>query len=258
MPSHDQKETTISDEETVRYLDGSALNRPLSVPPSLRLIMAAFVVVAAVIGGIFLYNVIDDVIKAPEREAEIAQENITREVSLDLPVLKDIIQLDDATIHTSLEEAGHTLHNLKDAEAPEGSGLDLIKLPEGVSTIDAGISYSKGIKNLSSAEAARLLNGSWKLSVEREDFVDMRIRYADFASGSVEAAVQNAVIAEGLEEWSSGELDVDDSGNTFLSGQIVVGETTYNWRVSACPLSEIYDIADFPSTAAYVVVRMHP
>ena len=45
----------------VRYLDDSGLKRPLTAPRQQMAVMAAFVLVAAVIGGILLHSVLDAV-----------------------------------------------------------------------------------------------------------------------------------------------------------------------------------------------------
>ncbi len=51
----------------------------------------------------------------------------------------------------------------------------------------------------------------------------MRVKYADFSSGSVEAAVQTAIASEGFDPATVGEMAVDESGNTFQEGTVDVG-----------------------------------
>ena len=45
-------------------------------------------------------------------------------------------------------------------------------------------------------------------------------------------------------------------GNTFKQGTVEANETTYTWRVSAIPLSDMYDISGLPETATYVGGRL--
>lgn len=241
----------------VRFIDGSALDRPLKVPWTFRIIMAVIVAVAAIGGGIFFFNVSDEINNAPLREAEATEAALNREVALNLPVLPSLVQLDDPSILALFTEAGYTIYDLNSANQAEGTGFDVIKLPEGVDLIDAGVLYSKGITNLSSSEAARLLNGSWRMTVSRSGYVSMSVKYADFTSGGVDAAVQNAIISQGLAESVPTDSGVDSAGNTFQSGQIDINGTIYQWRVSACPLLDFYSIDGLPDTGAYVGIRLY-
>ena len=100
-----------------------------------------------------------------------------------------------------------------------------------------------------------LLNGSWTLTVDRSDTLTMAVKYADFSSSTLEAAIQAAVAAEGFQA-ASASTDTDEVGNTFQTGTVDIDNVTYTWRVSAAPLSDKYDIKGLPSTAAYVGIRL--
>ncbi len=112
-----------------------------------------------------------------------------------------------------------------------------------------------GIDKLSAADAVRLLKGAWTLDVSRKAGESIRLRYADFDSGTIEKAVQGAMQAEGLESAEITDNGVDDSGNTFQAGTVATDSGTYNWRVSAIELSEMYDISGLPNTAFFVGIR---
>ena len=71
----------------VRYLDDSGLRRPLDMPRPQIAIMFAFVLVAALIGGYLLFNVLDAVRGGTARAQASVEENLSREVSYDLPAL---------------------------------------------------------------------------------------------------------------------------------------------------------------------------
>lgn len=240
----------------IRYIDGSALDRPTSIPLPFKAIMAVFVVIAGIIGFNIWNDVNDEVVNAPVREAEATQTNITREVDYGFPIIKDLIQLDDATIMQIFADNGYSIYNLNSADE-SGMGFDVIKLPPDVSTVDAALMYSQGVSNLSSSEAALLLNGSWRFTVGRSGYTDANVKYADFSSGGVDQAVQNAIINQGLAETALGESGIDGAGNTFQEGQIDVNGVIYTWRVSSCPLSEVYSVSGLPESAAYVGVRMY-
>lgn len=241
---------------SIRYVDGSALKRPLSFPKRSLVILAVFVVVAAIIGYTFWNNLHDEIVNAPIREAEETQANLNRDVGYGTPILWSIIQMDDATMIQMYTDAGYTIYDLSSADE-SGSGFDIIKLPEDVSLTEAALMYSQGVSNLSSAEAAKLLKGSWRLTVGRSGYVDMNTKYADFSSGSVEAAIQEAIAFQSFTDTTFGESGTDSAGNTFQSGTMEVNGTVYNWRISACPLSEVYSVDGLPSTAVYVGVRMY-
>lgn len=251
--SFEQKDVTYAEGEgPVRYLDASSLLRPSALSRKQLALVAALVAAAAVIGGTFLFNVIDSVVRAPEREEAAIQENLTRDVALDLPQLTAYASSSDADILQSFADAGFATYEISADE----NGFDVLKLPTDVSVEQAGLMYVQGISNLSATDASLLLNGSWRMTVDRTSGTDMRVRYADFTSGSVDAAVAAAIEAEGLGGSTMGESGTDDSGNTFQAGNVEVGGETYSWRVSAIALSSVYDISGLPEAAIYVGVRL--
>ena len=255
---NERKKEYVSAGGPVRYLDGSSLARPFDLPKRALAVLCVFVLVAAVIGGVFLYTFLDTVLNASTREQASVEENLARDVSYDLPQLSALMAADDDTIRQTFADAGFTIYDKTNAEENPNGGLDLVKLPSDVTEVDAALLYAQGVSNLSAADAAKLLKGSWTFTVSRNDYVDMRVKYADFSSGSVEAAIQAAMASEGLEGSTLGESGVDDAGNTFQTGTIDVDGTTYAWRVSAIALSSVYDITGLPDTAVYVGVRMTP
>ncbi len=236
----------------VRHLDGSSLSRPLDLPQKDRLIMLAFVLAAAVIGGIFLF----DFLGTDASEEASVEETLARDVSYDLPQLTSLIALDNDSIRQTFTDAGYTIYDSTDSEESETNGMSLVKLPSDVTETEAVLLYSQGVANLSASDAAKLLNGSWTFTVDRTDSIDMSVHDTDFSSESVEAAVQAAVTSEGLDASTLGESGTDDSGNTYQAGTVEVGGTTYAWRGSAIELSAVYDISGLPETAVYVGIRL--
>ena len=236
----------------VRYMDGSSLLRPVDMPRSQKIIMAAFVVIAVIIGFRLATGAITAASDSNTQSKASVEENLARSVSYNLPVLTQMAEMDDQTILDSLTAAGYTVYN----QTAEGTaGLDLVKLPSDVTVADAAAMYAKGVGSLSASQAALLLNGSWTLTVDRADTLSMAVKYADFSSSTLEAAIQAAIAAEGFEA-SSASMDTDEVGNTFQTGTVDIDGDTYTWRVSAAPLSDKYDIKGLPSTAAYVGIRL--
>ena len=229
----------------IRYMDGSSLLRPMDMPRSQQIVMAVFVVIAVIIGVRLAAGAITAVNDSNTQNKASVEENLSRTVSYNLPVLTQMADMDDQAILDSLSAAGYTVYN----RTAEGTaGLDLVKLPEDVTVADAAAMYAKGVGGLSASQAALLLNGSWTLTVDRSDTLTMAVKYADFSSSTLEAAIQAAVAAEGFQA-ASASTDTDEVGNTFQTGTVDIDDVTYTWRVSAAPLSDKYDIKGLPSTA---------
>ena len=217
----------------IRYMDGSSLLRPMDMPRSQQIVMAVFVVIAVIIGVRLAAGAITAVNDTNTQNKASVEENLSRTVSYNLPVLTQMADMDDQAILDSLSAAGYTVYN----RTAEGTaGLDLVKLPEDVTVADAAAMYAKGVGGLSASQAALLLNGSWTLTVDRSDTLTMAVKYADFSSST--------------------STDTDEVGNTFQTGTVDIDDVTYTWRVSAAPLSDKYDIKGLPSTAAYVGIRL--
>lgn len=242
--------------ETVRYLDGSGLARPFDPP---RFVIAACVVAAvaaAVIGGMMASKAIDQVLHGEERAAATVQGNIERDVSYDIPAMQEYMPLDDASILARFQEAGFLTYDL----AGEGdSGADVMKLPADTNLMDAGIALGGGIGNMDAVAASKYLVGSWRFTVDREQGLSMRVRYADLKSADAVAAMDAAMASQGWIDNAAVSVESegqDEVGNTYREGTLAGDAGTYTWRVSVCPLSDVYEIAGLPDTAQYVGIRL--
>ncbi|WP_165056240.1 MULTISPECIES: teichoic acid transporter [unclassified Adlercreutzia] len=242
--------------ENIRYLDAPALARPLELPQPVRAGALAGMLVAAVIGGVFLFQYFDAIVNAPAREQAALEENLAREVPIEVPALVSFMTMSDQEVMDALNASGATLYERVAPGTSEDGSFEVIKLPEGVTVADAGAMYLTGIDNLSAADAVRLLNGAWDLTVNHTSGSFARVRYADFTSLSVQEAVQSAINAAGLAECAIDDSGVDESGNTYAAGVIESEGNVYNWRVSALPLSEMYDISGIPASASYVGIKL--
>ena len=243
-------------EGTVRYLDGTTLSRPLDLPKKRWPIALGIAAVAAVIGIFFAVNVLGSTLHAAERAAASVEENLARDVSLDLPLVSDYAGLDAASIKSAVEGLGYTVYTASSDDDIAAGKLDMVKLPSDVTIEEGALFYLQGIDNLDAPDAALLLNGSWRLQFDSSKGFNLSVRYADFDSGNVDDAVAAAIQAEGFDADSATDLDVDDVGNTYRSGTLDVGGATYNWRVSAIALSSVYEISGLPDTAIYVGIRI--
>jgi len=240
----------------VNYIDSSSLKRPFNMPLAVTGIGVVFVLIAGVIGFVFWDKIYGAIILAPQQELESTQQNLSKEVPLELPVLVNMVHLDANAVVNTFNEAAYSFYDLNKLSGAEVPGLDVIKLPEGVGATDAALAYGTGLGTISGAEAVRILNGSWRFTVGASNFTEMRLRYADFHSGSLENAIKYGIDAQGWTDAEFGESGTDSAGNTYQEGTIVVNGATYGWRVSVCPLEDVYSITGVPDTAVYVGLRL--
>ena len=180
----------VDTEGPVRYLDGSGLERPLDIPKPQIAVMIAFVVVAALIGGYLLFNILDTEKGGAARAQASGGEPVARGGSRPAGVTS-YIALSDRNKQAA--HAGLTVIDKGGMSDDPDAALELIKLPSDVSELDAGLLYSKGVSKLTASEAALLLNGSWTLDADRTDGLSMSLHYADFSSGSLDAAIDSAI-----------------------------------------------------------------
>ncbi len=242
--------------EEVSRLDGRALDRPFELPLPVKVGMGVAAAIALVAGGVFVYRTADSILYADEREQAALQESLSRDVTLGLPALSTLLPLDDASIMATLQEGGLNVVSLSDLLG-SADGFEVVKLADGVEASEAVTEAAvwAGTGSVDAAEAVRLLNGSWTLSVDRSDGVNMNARFADFTSGSADAALAAAVTAQGLDGTATGDVTQDSSGNTIQVGQLSTDDALYQWQVSVCPLKDVYAVSGMPNTAMYVGVR---
>ncbi len=252
----EQKKDYVKSDGPVNHLDDSGLSREILLPRNRRIILIVFVVIGCIIGALIVYNVVFNAIGGAEREHATLEENLQRDVAPDLPILKDIIKLNNEDVQKTFDDLDYTTYVASDEEKSKDGSIDLLKIPSDLD-LDTAISlYSEGVSSLSAADAVLFLKGSWTLNIDRSDSVSMRVRYADFSSSDIETAINSAIDTEGFNAKKASELADDDSGNAYREGKVKVGKTKYKWRVSACALKDVYDISGLPDTANYVGIRV--
>jgi hypothetical protein len=240
---------------SVRYMDGSSLQRPLTMPAKFWPAVAAIALVALVIGYQCAHRFNYNVVNHDDRVQESVMAQVNRGVSQDVPVLSELRGMDDGAILQSFADAGYTCVDMNEINGVGEASVDIIKLPSDMSVDEASIAYAEGASKLDSTTAAKFLSASWRFMVVRESGYSYSVKYADFASTDSASAVQAAMAAQGLAESNVGESGVDDSGNSFQEGTIDIDGATYRWSISVCDLSDVYDISGMPDTAQYVGIR---
>ncbi|MDR2721900.1 MAG: hypothetical protein LBB35_03420 [Coriobacteriaceae bacterium] len=241
----------------VIHMSGESLNRPLTMPWVFRPIFVFFIVAAILIGYFIFQRAYDAIIVAPQQEIENFEKNLSRDVPLQLPVLTSLVQLDNETIYNVFAESGYTTIDRNTLNNVESTGIDVVRIPEGVSEADAKLAFANKLNGISGSEVILMLNGSWQFTVGRDGYIDMKVKYADLKSHTIEEAIETAVQSQGLSDAYVEEVGEDNAGNTFKSGIVTINETNYYWRVSACALSELYPIDGIPKEACYVGIRLY-
>lgn len=246
--------------EQVNRLNGQVLDRPFDLPAKAKAVLGCAVVLAAIGGGTLLYSVAEGVLLADEREQAAIEESLSKGTAIELPALKEFTQLDDEAIMSSLASSGWSIVDINAIQGQSGSGLDVYKLPQGVdaesATATAAAMLTTGL--VSGSDAVELLNGGWRLQVDRGEYLNISLKYADFENQTPEEAIASALTSQGLEGTATSEISQDASGNIIQTGTIDIAGVPYAWQVSTCPLSEVYAIDGLPETAQYVGIRIHP
>ena len=241
-------------EGNIAYLDGSPLRRPFSMPRMQKLIALVIIAVAIIIGVVFVNSTVLASLRENAQAEEIIAENLKRQPSIStIPGMSTAINMSNDSIREALS-AGNTMYDASDPEDPDT--MVLYRLPEDVSLDEAAQLYAKGVSNLSGVQASKLLVGSWYFSADRNGGTSMVVRYADFETGDPQKAVQRALEKQGFDPESISESGVDDSGNTFSMGTLDADGTQCTWKISALPLSDMYDIPGLPEDACYVGIRL--
>lgn len=213
------------------------------------------VIILIVVAGVVVYNWYSSTFST-ESTTEQIEENATAEVTYDLPQALDMAGTTYESLIQYMDSLGVTYYDNTDDETKASSGASIIKLPDGVDLATAAAWYAQGVENLSTANAVRFLNGSWTISLTVDTEYDCRLRFALFGAGGESAAVTNVQSSVGLADATVTAEGTDSSGNTYVEGTFDKDGETYNFRIAACPLSDVYSVEDLPSDSTYVVVTV--
>lgn len=240
----------------VFYPNVDSLSRPSHLPSSARLMIGIIIGVAIIVAAIIFFLYYDASKFAPEREQEAVAEAISEANDLSLPNLLGMVDKTNQEVFDELKDAGGTYYE-KVAVSDASSQCEIIKLPEGISVVEAAAMYSTGISKIKTLEAISLLDGLWDLELDRRNGENISLHYVDFNSGSVEAAIKEAKRLEELDRGTETDSGEDDGfGNTYATGTIMINGNTYGWTVSALKLTSFYSLSNIPDSVAYVGIRI--
>ena len=239
----------------IAYLDGSRLARPADMPRAQRVIALVIVIIAIVIGGFIVNDLVISKMRASADAEQAVADNLAREGSMEsLPSMTSLINLDNNAIKAALESAGNKIYDASAGD--DSSDMILYRIPSDMSASEVASLYLKGVGSLDAAQASKLLNGSWYFAVDRAGAPSMVVRYADFKNSDPQVAVQEAFKKEGFDSASVTDSGVDESGNTYMAGTVDADGTACTWKISSLPLDEVYSISGLPESACYVGVRI--
>ncbi len=262
--TYDEQRNIVAEEQPTRakgrsgvyYLDGSVLLEPQKPTRTDWKFISIFVLIAIIISVFFLSWLYNDVINAAAQEQAYLEELLSQDENLNLPDLTSLLSLDDAAIEQLLVDQGYETYIISSSMIDDEDSIDIVKLPDGMTSDEGASLYATGISNLSLTSAVNLLYGSWRLDITRSSSTTVRVRYADFSSDSLETALASAMSSQGFAESSISSSGTDSAGNLYREGTLTTDVGTLTWRVSAISLSSVYNIDGLPSTSYYVGIRI--
>lgn len=245
--------TLQNENSNIRCFDPKVLDKELDLPSKIRTRMIPLVVIAVIIGALICYFVLDGVLNAKARDLATIEQTLLQKTEINIPKLVSFVGQSDAEILSTLQSSGNNVYEL--GSIKNGDSLDIIKLPPDLTKEKVAAYYVKGIKNLTSPEIVKLLYGSWNMETSAEDAINISLHYVDFGSFDENTAVQVAMDAQGFTTEMSRASGKDESGNTYVTGDIQIGEVLYSWRVACVPASSVYSQENLPHSY-YVGIRI--
>ena len=239
----------------VRYMDGSDLNRPITMPIKQAFVLIVIIIIAAVIGYFILNNTIFESQRQQEAQTQATLAYAAADASVNhLPSLATVSTMDDASVVPTIASTGAQIYDIAAANGEEG--VEFFCFPASVTLEEGTALYTKGISSLSADQATKILAGGYYLAVSHDSGTTVVARYADFTSGTIEAAMTAAAASQGIDAATATESGTDDAGNRYMTGTAELEGGTYTWRVSSLPLSDMYSVSGFPDNSFYVGIRM--
>lgn len=246
---------------SIHYMSAPAVRRGMRIPRNIKLAIAGIGVAALVVASLLGMRMYHDIVSAPARYAESIAVAINDGLDLHLPTLNNFVGSDGAAIRDTLAQSGYTTIDVDALYANEGEELDpntidLVKIPSDVEYDRAVELFKSNLRRTDVTEAAHFLAGTWRFTSYSSEGVDLKVKYADFGSNTIEESIMTAIAAQGWSDSTFGESGVDQSGNTYQNGTIQVNDHALHWSVSVCPLDEVYNVNGLPENSYYVGARL--
>ena len=241
----------------IAYPNAKKLLRPQTLKGPWLILAAVVIALAACVAWNFLSTASDSIYFSQIRMRTQVEQNIARDISYDFVQLKSYITYSSAQDVYDEVSSEYTLVQLGVDEVSE-DGFDAFKLPSDVSSEEGAAALKGGIGSMNKVQASKVLKGGWRITMDVSNYQDLRVRYTDFSSATLEDAILSAIYSQGFDgdDCEVTAEGIDESGNTYKSGTCDIDGETYFWRVSAVQFNDAYSIDGIPDTAIYVGVRM--
>ena len=242
----------------VRYYEAPAFFGKNTIPRAQWPIALGLLAVAAIIGIILGFTIVNDYVYADRKHAAAVEQVLSTIETQPIPVLNDYRNHASGDLRNALAEQGYTLVD-NPIEAPEGSTadeLDIDKLPANFNQASLDAIAANGVESMQAETAAAYLADWWNLKLYRADATDLKVKYCIFGPATIEQAIVQAVETQGWQNSSLGESGVDQIGNTYQHGTVDIDGHQYRWSVYGCPLSDVYSIPGLPDTSWYISARL--
>ena len=247
--NHIKKET----KGNVTHLTSSSLNRgKFNVFENKKTRNIVFI--SLIIASLFVIILLLSTFGFRYQDKEKIKFNLGQDIDYKIPKLEAFLNLTKQQTEIKFNEL--SLNYIQLSEIEENSSYyNLFKIPDGCTTDQALLAFNKGIENITDTDASLMFNGGWAFSADYNKNSWVRIKYTDFKSTNEIEAIDKAILNEDFKEVYTDAEDVDDMGNTYKTGTAKYNGSTIGWRVSALPLSSVYNFK-FEKEAIYVGIRI--
>ena len=225
-------------------------------------IIYVFIVITAILGiAYFVYNTINTFINSGGSTTPLTLTPAQTRQAIDsnLPILSAILDDEFSAVVQSYKDRGASVFQ-DDRYNPEGYDLSapregLIFMPVVVDDSFMDAFYQASYTAYSVAELESSFNGAWVLNMERGALGShFKIRYVNLNGISIEDEMNHLREFQGLggEDSLIAAQGTDTRGNTVMQGTKIIGETTYYWKIAACPFNAVYSTNWLPDNAVYI------
>ena len=252
-----------SQTEGMRYYDAPALRVPFGRYGRLRETMPFLLIILAIalaLGVFAFFHINDNVVYASNRQQESIEQAVDSLPPLTSPDLAFYKRYENVDIRNSIVNTGFQYVDYEalanGGEVVDETVLDVAQMPLSLTEEEWTIAATQSPDRLSPVKASLFLADSWRLTFYRTGMGDIKVKYADFDSATIEDAIQKAIETQGWQHSTYTENGTDNIGNTFQNGTIVIDDYTYRWSVNACPLNEAFSISGLPEHSWYISARL--
>lgn len=240
-----------------QQLDGSALQRPITMPKKNYIIVIVVMVAALAIGSVMFNAFVENVIHGAENQQKAVTKILQREgVSMNLPKCSELITKTNGEIKRYLKKKGNKFYDNSSDEDKAAKGFDWYRIPDDVSKGEASDDISNGLGSANAKVVAKYLPASWRLLMNRSEGKEMKLKYTDLDATDPETAIAHAIKNQGFNKKKAGDISQDSAGNFTKNGTIKINGKTYYWTISTCDCSAVYSAGGLPQTAQYVGITL--